>query len=156
MTIIGQSSNSSKMDSTEDAYKQCEAGPSSHLLCNKRQTDQSCKRPFCLGIPRHVWGCCLTRDSLLESEVFTSTSDEDSTLLPEEAPMRMCKLPSRYSIPKTNKEIKRAREESVPKQQGQILHIALDWAENRSEHTKEIVPPFDQLHDKSLLQCWLT
>ena len=97
------------MDSAEDAYKQCEAGPSNRLLCNERQTDQFCERPFCLGILWHEWGCCSTLDSLLESEVLTSTS-EDSTLLPEEAPTRMCELPSRYAIPKTDEEIKRARE----------------------------------------------
>ena len=105
-------------------------------------------------------GLLFTLDSLLESEVFTSTSDEDSTLLPEEAPTHMCELPSRYVIPKTNEEIKRAHEESVPKatrtDTAYCIRLRNDWAENRSKHTKEMVPPFDQLHDKSLLQCWLT
>ena len=148
------------MDSAEDAYKLCEAGPSNCLPCNERQTDQFCERPFCLGIPWHEWGCCSTLDSLLESEVLTSTSDEDSTLLPEEAPTHMCELSSRYAIPTTDEEIKRAHEESVPKatrtDTAYCVRLWSDWAENRSKHTKEIVPPFDQLHDKSLLQCWLT
>ena len=54
----------------------------------------------------------------------------------------------------------RAREESVPKatrtDTAYRVRLWSDWAENRSKHTKEIVPPFDQLHDNSLLQCWLT
>ena len=100
-----------------------------------------------------------TLDSLLESEVLTSTS-EDSTLLPEEAPTHMCELSSRYAIPITDEEIKRAHEESVPKatrtDTAYYVRLWSDWAENRNKHSKEIVPPFDQLNDKSLLQCWLT
>ena len=71
-----------------------------------------------------------------------------------------CELSSRYAIPITDEEIKRAHEESVPKatrtDTAYYVRLWSDWAENRSKHTKEIVPPFDQLHDKSLLQCWLT
>ena len=50
--------------------------------------------------------------------------------------------------------------QSVPKttrtDTAYCIRLWNDWAENRNKHTKEIVPAFDQLHDKSLLQCWLT
>lgn len=151
------------MDSSEDAYKQCEAGPSNRLLRNEHEF---CEKPFCLGKLWHEWGCCTldstVLDSLLGSESLT-VQDEDSTLLPKAAPVRMCELSkeqSRYAFPKTDEEIKRAREEGVPKttrnDTAYCIRLWNDWAENRSKHTKEIVPSFNQLHDKGLLQCWLT
>ena len=114
-----------KMDSAEDAYKQCEAGPSNRILSNEHQF---CEQPFCLGTLWHEWGCC-SLDCELSSE------------------------PSRYAFPKMDEEIKRAREESVPKTTRTdttcCIRLRNDWAENRNKHTKEMVPPFDQLHDKS-------
>ena len=83
-------------------------GPSNRRLCY-------------LGTLWHEWGCCsldsTILDSLLDSEVST-VNDEDSTLLLEEVPMRMCELSSEhscYAFPKTDKKIMRACEESVPK-----------------------------------------
>ena len=150
------------MDSAEDAYRQSEVGPSSRLLRNEQEF---CERPFCLGTLWHEWACCSLDSTVLDSldTEPLAMKDEDSTLLPEEAPTRMCEhssKPSRYAFPKTDEEIKRAREESVPKttrtDTAYCIRLWNDWAENRNKHTKEIVLSFDQLHDKSLLQCWLT
>lgn len=145
------------MDSAEDAYKQCEAGPSNRLLRNEHQF---CENPFCLGTFWHEWGCCSVDSTVIDSLLSEALSeDKNSTLLPEEAPMRMSEH-SRYALPKTDEEIKRAREESVPKttrtDTAYCIRLWNDWAENRNKHTNETVPPFDQLHDKGILQCWLT
>ena len=101
-------------------------------------------------------------DSLLVSEALICTGGEDSALLSERAPMHMSELssePSCYAIPKTDEEIKRAREESVPKatrsDTAYCIRLWNDWAENRSKYTEEMVPSLNQLHDKGLLQCWL-
>ena len=85
----------------------CEAGPSNRLLRNEHQF---CENPFCLGRFWHEWGCCSVDSTVIDSLLSEALSeDKNSTLLPEEAPMRMSEH-SRYALPKTDEEIKRARE----------------------------------------------
>ena len=102
------------MDSAKDVHKQCEAGPSNCLLRNKHQF---CELPSCLGTPWHKWGCCSLHLTDLNDYEALTEKDEHSALLLVEAPTRMCELSSkhsRYAFPKTDEEIKRGHEESVP------------------------------------------
>ena len=119
MTVRKVDGPCDKMDSAEDAYKQCEAGPSNRHL----RKEQFCEQLFALehlGTSGVV--VCLTHTRRFLTAFLSlkclHAQEVDSALLLERAPMCMSKLssePSHYAIPKTDEEIKRAREESIPK-----------------------------------------